>query len=167
MPPDAQRSPRTRLSATPATPPTSSYRNELARTMVLRALVPPLPIAWVAADATYGQDSRFRRFLEDAGLSYAVAVPKSQQVHGPRIEHLIGPGPRRGTAAALPRRKSQRTAALRVGCRPPAGGLGVRRQRAHRVTLDARRHAPKSSWSTSTPAVLFHYCWSTAWVWGL
>ncbi|WP_354388156.1 hypothetical protein [Streptomyces atratus] len=31
--------------------------------------------------------------MEDAGLSYVVAVPKSQQVHGPRIEHLIGQAP--------------------------------------------------------------------------
>ncbi|GAA2593060.1 hypothetical protein GCM10009863_02600 [Streptomyces axinellae] len=61
--------------------------------MVLRALAPPLPVAWVAADAAYGQDSRFRRFLEDAGLPYVVAVPKSQQVHGPRIEHLIDQAP--------------------------------------------------------------------------
>ncbi|MFE7112028.1 transposase [Streptomyces sp. NPDC057575] len=50
---------------------------------ILRALASPLPVAWVAADGAYGQDSRLRRFLEDAGLSYVVAVPKSQQVHGP------------------------------------------------------------------------------------
>ncbi|MEU1436479.1 IS701 family transposase [Streptomyces sp. NPDC005786] len=80
----AARIPQNRLFAT---------KNELARTMVLRAQVGPLPVAWVAADAAYGQDSRFRRFLEDAGLSYVVAVPKSQQVHGPRIEHLIGQAP--------------------------------------------------------------------------
>jgi len=68
-------------------------KNELARTMVLRAQAGPLPVAWVAADAAYGQDSRFRRFLEDTGLPYVVAVPKSQQVHGPRIDHLIGQAP--------------------------------------------------------------------------
>ncbi|GGZ19960.1 transposase [Streptomyces nitrosporeus] len=68
-------------------------KNEPARTMVLRAQAGPLPVAWVAADAAYGQDSRSRRFLEDAGLSYVLAVPKSQQVHGPRIDHLIGQAP--------------------------------------------------------------------------
>jgi SRSO17 transposase len=62
---------------------------DLARAMVRRAQSSPLPIAWVTADSAYGQDSRFRRFLEDADLSYVVAVPKSQQVHGPRIEHLL------------------------------------------------------------------------------
>lgn len=61
--------------------------------MVLRAQAGPLPVTWVAADAAYGQDSRFRRFLEDASLSYVMAVPKSQQVHGPRIDHLIGQAP--------------------------------------------------------------------------
>ncbi|MEV0449102.1 transposase [Streptomyces sp. NPDC050600] len=68
-------------------------KNYLARTMVLRALASALPVAWVAADAAYGQDSRFRRFLEDAGLSYIMAVPKSQQVHGPRIDHEDVPLP--------------------------------------------------------------------------
>lgn len=61
--------------------------------MVLRAQSGPLPFTWVTADAAYGQDSRFRRFLEDIGLSYVVAVPKSQQVHGPRIDYLIGQAP--------------------------------------------------------------------------
>ncbi|WP_329253825.1 hypothetical protein [Streptomyces canus] len=32
--------------------------------MVLRALASPLPIAWVTADAAYGQEWRFRRTLE-------------------------------------------------------------------------------------------------------
>jgi SRSO17 transposase len=65
----------------------------LARTMILRALASPLPIAWVTAGSAYGQDSHFRRFLEDAQLSYVVAVPKSQQVNGPRIDHLIAQAP--------------------------------------------------------------------------
>jgi SRSO17 transposase len=68
-------------------------KNDLARAMVLRALDSPLAFSWVTADSAYGQDSRFRRFLEEAGLSFVVAVPKSQQVHGPRIDHLIGQAP--------------------------------------------------------------------------
>ncbi|MFE9454725.1 hypothetical protein [Streptomyces sp. NPDC006739] len=31
--------------------------------------------------------------MEDAELSYVVAVPKSQQVNGPRIDHLIAQAP--------------------------------------------------------------------------
>lgn len=68
-------------------------KNDLARSMILRAMRSPLVFSWVTADSAYGQDSRFRRFLEDAGLSYVMAVPKSQQVHGPRIDYLIGHAP--------------------------------------------------------------------------
>ncbi|MFD7909092.1 IS701 family transposase [Kitasatospora sp. NPDC059747] len=66
---------------------------ELARAVIRRALASPLPITWVTADAAYGQDAHFRRFLENHQLSYVVAVPKSQQVHGPRIDHLIKQAP--------------------------------------------------------------------------
>ncbi|MFE9445742.1 transposase [Streptomyces sp. NPDC006602] len=52
----------------------------MARAMVLRALASPLPIAWVTADAAYGQEWRFRRMLEESAVGYVLAVPKSQQV---------------------------------------------------------------------------------------
>ncbi|MCX5269462.1 transposase [Streptomyces sp. NBC_00199] len=52
----------------------------MARAMVLRALATPLPIAWVTADAAYGQEWRFRRMLEEAAVGYVLAVPKSQPV---------------------------------------------------------------------------------------
>ncbi|WP_413254378.1 transposase [Streptomyces europaeiscabiei] len=39
-------------------------KNTLAATIVRRALASPLPVAWVTADAAYGQDNRFRRMLE-------------------------------------------------------------------------------------------------------
>ncbi|MEU2982747.1 IS701 family transposase, partial [Streptomyces hirsutus] len=65
-------------------------KNDLARDMIRRAHASPLRFRWVTADAAYGQDGRFRRFLEDdLKLHYVVAVPKSQQVHGPRIEDRI------------------------------------------------------------------------------
>ncbi|MFB8038986.1 transposase, partial [Streptomyces sp. NPDC056004] len=43
----------------------------------LRALASPLPITWVTADSAYGQDNRFRRLLEQSGVDYVLAVPKS------------------------------------------------------------------------------------------
>nr|WP_079149874.1 IS701 family transposase [Streptomyces agglomeratus] len=61
-------------------------KGDLARDMIRRAHDSPLRFSWVTADAAYGQDGRFRRFIEDLQLHYVVAVPKSQQVHGPRIE---------------------------------------------------------------------------------
>nr|WP_319949630.1 IS701 family transposase [Streptomyces halobius] len=72
-------------------------KTELARVLIARALSSPLPIAWVTADALYGQDWHFRRMLEEAGLGYVVAVPKSQQVKSLagcwRIDQLIGEAP--------------------------------------------------------------------------
>ncbi|MEU9481908.1 transposase [Streptomyces sp. NPDC048191] len=47
-----------------------------------------LPLAWVAADAAYGQEGRFRRLLKQSGLGYVLAVPQSQQVFGPRVASL-------------------------------------------------------------------------------
>ncbi|MFG2865377.1 transposase [Streptomyces sioyaensis] len=68
-------------------------KGELAKRLVLRAVASELPIAWVTADAAYGQEGRFRRLLEQSGLGYVLAVPKSQQVFGPRIDHLFAQAP--------------------------------------------------------------------------
>ncbi|CAL2066222.1 protein of unknown function [Streptomyces murinus] len=72
---------------------TFATKGDLARDIIRRVLASPLPIAWGTADSTYGRDSHFRRFLEDHGLSYVVSVPKSQPVHGPRIDHLPAQAP--------------------------------------------------------------------------
>lgn len=70
---------------------------ELARAMVRRALDSVLPIAWVTADAAYGQEWHFRRMLEETGVGYVLAVPKSQQVKSPagswRIDHVLAGAP--------------------------------------------------------------------------
>ncbi|MFF8595211.1 IS701 family transposase [Streptomyces sp. NPDC015220] len=67
---------------------------ELARGLVLRALSSALPIAWVTADAAYGQELRFRRMLEEAQVGYVLAVPKSQQVPSfGRIDHVLAGAP--------------------------------------------------------------------------
>ncbi|WTG04761.1 IS701 family transposase [Streptomyces sp. NBC_00012] len=69
-------------------------KGDLARHMVLRALGSPLPITWVTADSAYGQESRFRRLLEQSGVGYVLAVPKSQFTVGcPRIEGLFAQAP--------------------------------------------------------------------------
>ncbi|GGN51134.1 hypothetical protein GCM10011579_006610 [Streptomyces albiflavescens] len=75
-----------RMRHDPRTHRVFATKSHLARDMVRRAHASPLQFRWVTADAAYGQDSRFRRFIEDLQLYYVVAVPKSQQVHGPRIE---------------------------------------------------------------------------------
>ncbi|WP_138968789.1 IS701 family transposase [Streptomyces sp. YIM 121038] len=68
-------------------------KGELAKRLVLRALASDLPLAWVAADSAYGQEGRFRRLIEQSGLGYVLAVPKSQQVFGPRIDYLFAQAP--------------------------------------------------------------------------
>lgn len=51
---------------------------ELAREMIGRALEAGVPARWVTADEAYGNDSKFRRFLEDRGIGYVVAVNSRQ-----------------------------------------------------------------------------------------
>ncbi|WP_443044345.1 IS701 family transposase [Streptomyces sp. NBC_00353] len=72
-------------------------KGELARHLVLRALASDLPIAWVTADSAYGQEWGFRRMLEEAGVGYVLAVPKSQQVKSLagswRIDQIVGEAP--------------------------------------------------------------------------
>ena len=53
---------------------------ELARAMLRRALGAGVPARWVTADEVYGSDYKFRRLIEDAGLSYVVAVTSAQRL---------------------------------------------------------------------------------------
>jgi SRSO17 transposase len=57
-------------------PDTVEYRSktELAITMVERAFDAGVRAQWVVADALYGSDSAFRRFLEKRDQSYVVAL---------------------------------------------------------------------------------------------
>jgi SRSO17 transposase len=56
---------------------TFATKGELARDIVRRCLAAGLPAAWVTAGEAYGQDWHFRRLLEQLGVGYVVAVPKS------------------------------------------------------------------------------------------
>ncbi|WP_234045535.1 IS701 family transposase [Streptomyces adelaidensis] len=69
-------------------------KNTLAATIARRALSSSLPIAWLTADAAYGQDNRFRRMLETSGVGYVLAVSKSQfSLAGPRIDMVLAQAP--------------------------------------------------------------------------
>jgi SRSO17 transposase len=50
---------------------------ELARQMIGRAIDAGMPFGWVAADEVCGQNTPLRDWLEDHGVSYVLAVPKS------------------------------------------------------------------------------------------
>lgn len=57
----------------------------LAQAMLERALTGGgAPARWVTADEAYGQDHKFRLYLEKRRIGYVVAVPKSQSL-GPGI----------------------------------------------------------------------------------
>lgn len=72
-------------------------KGELARNIVRRCIAAGLPATWVTADEAYGQDWHFRRLLEQLGLGYVVAVPKSQSIKSLagiwRIDQLIEDAP--------------------------------------------------------------------------
>ena len=64
----------------------------LARVMLERAFAAGVPAAWVTGDEVYGSDWGLRRWLEEEGRPYVLAVRGNQYVWG---------GPRQVTAAAL------------------------------------------------------------------
>jgi SRSO17 transposase len=72
-------------------------KGELAWDTVRRCIAAGLPATWVTTDEAYGQAWHFRRLLEQLGLGYVVAVPKSQQIKSLagiyRIDQLIEDAP--------------------------------------------------------------------------
>jgi SRSO17 transposase len=48
--------------------------------MIGRALDAGLPARWVTADEAYGQDSKFRLWLQERRIGYVLAVPRSQKI---------------------------------------------------------------------------------------
>ena len=59
---------------------TFQTKPELAKRMVQRAQAAHLPFRWVVADTVYGHSSDLRTFLEELGLSYALAVSCTEVV---------------------------------------------------------------------------------------
>ncbi|WP_372495498.1 IS701 family transposase [Saccharopolyspora soli] len=52
----------------------------LARRMIERALDAGMPFGWVTGDEAYGQDTKFRLWLESREIAHVVAVPKNAMV---------------------------------------------------------------------------------------
>jgi SRSO17 transposase len=59
---------------------TFQTKPELGKRMIQRAQAAHLPIRWVVADTVYGHSPDLRAFLEEQGLSYALAVPSIEVV---------------------------------------------------------------------------------------
>jgi SRSO17 transposase len=113
----------------------------LAQAMLSRAYAAGLRAGWVTADEAYGNDGKFRRFLEDNGQPYVVAVQKNQGLWAGSERLTVA-----AIADALPARAWRRGSAGRGSkgprwydwaCRPfgPVDGRGwqlrllIRRQR--------------------------------------
>jgi len=62
-------------------------KGELAKTMLARAFAAGVPAAWVTGDAVYGNDGNLRRWLEEHGRPYVLAVARSHPVwhHGVQV----------------------------------------------------------------------------------
>lgn len=69
----------------------------LAEAMIARTLDAGVAAGWVAADAAYGRDGKFRAFCETRRLSYVLEVPIRQTVDDldgrRRVDTLVGRAP--------------------------------------------------------------------------
>jgi len=59
---------------------TFATKPELGRRMLARAYAAGVRARWVTADEAYGNDGKFRRFLEQSGQPYVVAVQSNQRL---------------------------------------------------------------------------------------
>ena len=69
----------------------------LAERMLARAWARGVTAGWVTGDAVYGHDGQFRRFLEDHGQPYLLAVPANQPLFDGEVRSTAG-----AIAATLP-----------------------------------------------------------------
>jgi SRSO17 transposase len=105
----------------------------LARVMLERAFAAGVPAAWVTGDEVYGSDWNLRRWLEDEGRPYVLAVRGNQHVWA---------GTRQVTAAALagalPER-SWREIAIAAGSKGPRRYAWAREEINHDLGPSRRR----------------------------
>lgn len=63
---------------------------QLAERMIRRARRLGVRAAWVTGDTVYGHDGKFRRFLEENGQPYLLAVPSNQPLFDGRFRSTVG-----------------------------------------------------------------------------
>jgi SRSO17 transposase len=130
---------------------------QLARVMLQRALDAGVPASWVTADEAYGGDPALRRFLEDRGLSYVLAV---------KCTELLRPadGSARATATQL---AAGVPAEQWVACSAGHGAKGRRLYHWARVELAAPASADFTRWllvrrSRRDGELAFYACFAPA-----
>ena len=63
----------------------------LAQRMIERALAAGVPFGWVTGDEAYGQDTKFRLWLESHEVAHVVAVPRNAMVVSMELTQVRGP----------------------------------------------------------------------------
>jgi SRSO17 transposase len=130
---------------------------QLARVMLERALDAGVPASWVTADEVYGGDPTLRRFLEDRGLSYVLAVKCIERL---RRAHGSTPATAEQLAARVP-------AEQWVACSAGHGAKGRRLYDWVRVELAAPAVAGWARWllvrrSRADGELAFYACFAPA-----
>ena len=62
---------------------------KLGLAMLERAHAARLPFAWVTADSVYGAEYTLRRWLQEQGLGYVLAVTRAQRLGFARVEDRV------------------------------------------------------------------------------
>ncbi len=113
---------------------------QLAERMLKRVWRQGVTAAWVTGDAVYGHDGKFRRFLEQNGQPYLLAVPSNQPLFDGVCRTTVG-----AIAGALPAGAWRRASAGDGSKGPRAYDWAVRAfgpadERGWRLWLVVRRH---------------------------
>jgi SRSO17 transposase len=132
---------------------------QLARVMLERALDAEVPAAWVTGDAAYGGDPALRRWLEDRGVSYVLAVKCT--------EPLVVRGPDGPVRASAERLAAAVAAEQWVTASAGQGAKGRRLYDWTRVELAPPAAAGTAGWllvrrSRSDGELAFYACFGPA-----
>ena len=147
---------RCRAARVPAEVPFRT-KPQLARVMLQRALDAEVPASWVTADEAYGDDPALRRFLEDHGLSYVLAVKSTEPLR-----------PAEGSARATATQLAAGVPAQQwVACSAGHGAKGRRLNDWARVALAAPAAAGCQRWllvrrSRADGELAFYACFAPA-----
>jgi SRSO17 transposase len=107
---------------------------QLAQAMLARAIEAGVPFAWFTADEVYGQAKYLRRWLEERGVAYVMAIRRSDTFPVAGSEKRAG-----APIAALSARSWQRLSA-------GAGAHGPREYYWARVSIAAGAKAGRGHW---------------------
>ncbi|MBA4066502.1 MAG: IS701 family transposase [Isosphaera sp.] len=113
---------------------------QLAGRMIRRARRLGVRAAWVTGDTVYGHDGKFRRFLEEIGQPYLLAVPANQPLFDGAFRSTVG-----AIAGEFPA-TAWRRAAAGAGSKGPreydwaVEAFGADDERGWRLWLVVRRH---------------------------